>query len=205
MFDFPLRTKSLRPPVARRVLAALAAAGYVATIIGYPQAAPRSAKAGSEAFPCQNHACGCTTAEECWGDCCCFTPGERIAWVARRHVKPPKELTIDVSPRVAQRGSCDSHAACRDRECEPANESGAAKSRSCCAKPAPAKAKIRWTAAVRARGCRGLATDWVVFNSPIAPPPVKIAWRPAEGTIDSIAEFVLAAPEVAYAPPTPPA
>ena len=40
-------------------------------------------------FPCQGHRCGCVSAEQCWGHCCCFTPEQRLAWAAaNRSIRP---------------------------------------------------------------------------------------------------------------------
>lgn len=42
-----------------------------------------------ERFPCDGHACGCWSAEQCWETCCCFTPRERVAWAQRERVAIP--------------------------------------------------------------------------------------------------------------------
>jgi hypothetical protein len=42
-----------------------------------------------ERFPCEDHACGCMSAEECWNHCCCMTPEQRLAWAEANHVQPP--------------------------------------------------------------------------------------------------------------------
>src|SRR5215469_4629850 len=46
-------------------------------------------KDASQPFPCQNHPCGCQTAEQCWRHCCCFTAEERWAWAREHHVQAP--------------------------------------------------------------------------------------------------------------------
>lgn len=46
-------------------------------------------KDNSQSFPCQNCPCGCKTAEQCWTNCCCFTPAERLAWAEENGVTPP--------------------------------------------------------------------------------------------------------------------
>lgn len=43
----------------------------------------------SQPFPCQDHPCGCRTAEQCWSHCCCFTPEERWAWAKAHNIEPP--------------------------------------------------------------------------------------------------------------------
>jgi hypothetical protein len=201
MLSLLARRSRLSPRNPRAVVAALAAAGYLATIVGYPAAAPRGAKAGGSPFPCQNHSCGCTTAAECWGHCCCFTKGERLAWSARHNVAPPRDVTVKVIPRLAANTTHDSGGAC-----EKEHEDAASASRSCCAKSGGAhKPKIDWTVVMRARGCRGVGNDWVVFNSPIAPPPAHLVWRPADDAVEILRDSWPDSPEVSYAPPTPPA
>jgi hypothetical protein len=46
-------------------------------------------KDNSQPFPCQSCPCGCKTAEQCWTNCCCFTPAERLAWAEKNGVTPP--------------------------------------------------------------------------------------------------------------------
>jgi hypothetical protein len=37
-----------------------------------------------EPFPCQDHACGCSSAADCFDGCCCFSPAELAAWRGAR-------------------------------------------------------------------------------------------------------------------------
>ncbi len=46
----------------------------------------------SEPFPCQSHACGCATAQQCWTSCCCFTPHQRLVWAVRNGITPPSSV-----------------------------------------------------------------------------------------------------------------
>jgi hypothetical protein len=50
-----------------------------------------------------------------------------------------------------------------------------------------------------------LGVDWVVFNAPIAPPPSRVAWLPAEEVVAVMQEVACSASEISYAPSTPPA
>src|SRR5438552_3782945 len=74
--------------VGRRMGAAVALVCYLATALGFPLPKP-APKDHSQPFPCQDHPCGCQTAEQCWRQCCCFNPEERLAWAAAHHVEPP--------------------------------------------------------------------------------------------------------------------
>jgi len=50
-----------------------------------------AAKDRSRPFPCMDKPCGCATAEQCFANCCCHTPAERLAW-ARAHTVEPAVL-----------------------------------------------------------------------------------------------------------------
>ncbi|MEX0688818.1 MAG: hypothetical protein WD072_09135 [Pirellulales bacterium] len=42
----------------------------------------------SRPFPCMDKPCGCATAEQCFTNCCCHTPAERLAWAKARGLEP---------------------------------------------------------------------------------------------------------------------
>jgi hypothetical protein len=75
----------------RRLLAVLVVIGQLFGAVGViPVRANPTANHSSISYPCQNHRCGCLTAEECWaGPCCCFTMQEKVAWAAERGIRPP--------------------------------------------------------------------------------------------------------------------
>jgi hypothetical protein len=180
-----------QPSRGRCALAILAALGYLMTIIGFPVVAPPGVSRGGTPFPCQSHACGCTSAEQCWGHCCCFTLSERLAWAATHDATPPAAV-------VAQ----------AEQEQRAAKASCCASRTSCCAPSKPGKdqaapgspSQVRWLLGIRARGCHGQGNDWVVFSSPIAPPPARLAWAPAEIEVGEIGGYFASMPELAYAP-----
>lgn len=45
--------------------------------------------ATDERYPCENCSCGCSSAEQCWSHCCCYTMEERLEWALRNDVVPP--------------------------------------------------------------------------------------------------------------------
>jgi hypothetical protein len=75
------------------VVAALV--GLFASTIGIP-IVELARKGGDRAFPCQDQACGCATAEACWRGCCCSSPSQRLAWAEAHGVQPPEELLEQV-------------------------------------------------------------------------------------------------------------
>jgi hypothetical protein len=58
-------------------------------------------KISSQPFPCQDHACGCQTAEQCWSHCCCFSPEERWAWAKAHNVELPAYAEKPTDSRAA--------------------------------------------------------------------------------------------------------
>lgn len=54
-------------------------------------------------FMCQDHACSCRNAGNCWNHCCCFSRSEKLAWAQKNKVQPPEQFleqlakTIDTS------------------------------------------------------------------------------------------------------------
>jgi hypothetical protein len=67
----------------------------------------RSDTGSTEAFPCQSCGCGCKTAEQCWTNCCCFSPSERLAWAKKNNVSPPDYAVLsDTASSKTTKKSC---------------------------------------------------------------------------------------------------
>lgn len=72
----------------RQLVGMLTLCALLAGTIGVP--VPKfTAKGGTEAFPCQHRACGCSSAAACWKSCCCHTNREKVAWAKAHGVTPP--------------------------------------------------------------------------------------------------------------------
>jgi hypothetical protein len=139
-----------------RVVAGLSIVSYLAAAIGYPlPAASAVRREFSEPFPCQGHACGCRSAEECWSGCCCLSPEERWSWARAHHVQPPeyaeKPLRQDnragtgwrtvrlrdlAEPDCSAPASCCEHKCSRPDSCCSEREAVATRASSCCNRPA---------------------------------------------------------------------
>ena len=78
----------------RRAVALVSLLGYLVALAGYPVSV-RPRKVSAERFPCEHHACGCQDAEQCWRNCCCFTPREKFAWAREHHVTPPTYAQLE--------------------------------------------------------------------------------------------------------------
>lgn len=59
----------------------------------------------SQPYPCQNSACGCKSAMQCWTSCCCNSPAQRLAWAKKHRVTPPTyaKLTPLDNPASSQK------------------------------------------------------------------------------------------------------
>jgi hypothetical protein len=72
----------------RKLCSCLTLVTYLVAALGVPM--PVSARPKDHSpFPCQNHPCGCVTAEQCWRACCCFTAQQRWEWARANNVEPP--------------------------------------------------------------------------------------------------------------------
>lgn len=157
-----LRRKVCWRRLGRRACAAVALVAYLVATIGFP--VPAAAKGSGVPFPCQNHPCGCRSAEQCWRSCCCLTAEERWAWARENHVEPPPYAERPAPPKppapaapkgwhtVRLRDQAEGHAAaaphCADCARRAEEERRAAASRPpCCSgatsRPAPCCAAKR--------------------------------------------------------------
>ena len=103
---------------SRRFLTVVSLVAYLASVWGYPL--PQAATVDrSVPFPCQDHHCGCASAEQCWRSCCCFTPAERIAWADKHGVTIPEPMRMALE---AEEHSHHAHEICRaENVCEASN------------------------------------------------------------------------------------
>lgn len=67
-------------------------------------------------FPCQDRPCGCSSPEQCWTSCCCFSPAEREAWARERHLAPPKYAVLASSAPQVPGNSARPTASCCARQ-----------------------------------------------------------------------------------------
>jgi len=63
------------------------------------------AKDYSVPYPCQDRACGCQSADECWQSCCCFNDDEKIAWANANGIQPPEWFRARESARESNDGN----------------------------------------------------------------------------------------------------
>lgn len=151
----------------RQLVVALSIATYVATCVGLPFPSHVSKRSG-ERFPCENHACGCATARECWESCCCYTPRQKLAWAKAHGVTPPTYVVAQVE-REQPRACCQAHAeqgqaaCCKARKHEHDHEPAAGKHTT----------RIVWLIGTLTRQCKGMTDFWT--SCPPSLPPVVLA------------------------------
>lgn len=162
----------------RRWLVAASLFAYVADCLGYLVPEPLVSKAG-EAFACQYHRCGCSSAAECWSNCCCFSRDERLAWCRTNGVAPPALLSnaAETSARgsAAASSCCTAAKSCCTRKasqgCEHAKRCGEPQTR----QPPVESDGFRFVLGIQSRKCRGLDRMWGV--GPVSlPPPTPVRW-----------------------------
>ena len=185
----------------RRACVGLMLVAYLLTVTGFPVLGS-TRKHGSVPFPCQDHECGCTSAEQCWTNCCCFSPEQHLVWASEHHIVPPVYANLATEHDHDHAGSpgC-SH--CHEDETPPST-SGTLRcdqddhqdADACCHShdqadanaPQAAKVRVRWVLSLNALGCRGMNTQWVAQGT-VAPPPPIVVWNdlsPISGTVPPI-------------------
>jgi hypothetical protein len=192
----PRRLSQLGHRVGRPLVAGLALAGYLLAVAGFPVPL-RPAKDLSRPFPCQNHRCGCLSADDCWHHCCCFSSQERLAWARKHEVVPPPVVRAEAplswnTPRLRDRQAAARPPSTAEGQCPECRRlpTTAACCRhdqgqqpSCCTTRRPASQegtavpapKTTWVIALTARCCGGFETDWLHTGAALL--PALLDWR----------------------------
>ena len=178
---------------SRRGLTWCAVAGYALLASGLPLpaglAAPRrdgiattrlAAKDRSQPFPCMDKPCGCATAEQCFANCCCHTPAERLAWAKAHGVEQAVLAALQrrVAADSAAAGSCCTATPKRKQACCGGTADAAAVTAD--RPPAPSddssapSVRIR-TVTLRAMlACGGMLGDWLAVGGGLPPPRLDL-------------------------------
>ena len=188
-----------------RLGATVACFAYLIATLGIPLpiAVPKDL---SQPFPCQDHACGCQTAEQCWSHCCCFTPEQRLEWARAHNVEPPSYAEKPVPEENSSEQGWNT-VKLRDRdetEIAPATK-GCCSSRradTCCQKGSD-QGRVRWTTTIAAWRCQGLPTIWVSGGA-ILPVPPHVSWSPELLPVSRIPSTSEIAWDVSRNPAAPP-
>lgn len=189
---FRHRRRHLWHFLAHRLPAGLVLVAYLVALFGVPV----SASTGKDyriPFPCQDHACGCRNAEECWRHCCCFSLEERLAWARAHGIQPPAYIGQSAEAEELGPHTC---AHCDHREAAP---------KSCCAghHESHAPATNRWGLSFCALRCQGLHSWWIT-TSILVPPPFRMTWTSPSVCTGWLADRDVTIPVMCLTPPEPP-
>jgi hypothetical protein len=194
-----------RAELLRRLIVVASLAVYLATAIGFP--APASAwKDHSQPFPCQDCACSCRSAKDCWTRCQCHTLEQRIAWAQARGIEPPRDVVRRYPKgwdhrdrsRYATRPTNHGCALCPDEDSVRVSvHSG------CCSVNSESQtSSTSWCAGWAEQTCQGWSLWWVISGSSL--PPVPACWRPATDGWQHVAKVRELHPQHCCCPPSPP-
>ena len=191
----------------RLLLVGLCVVAHLATTIGFPVptvcAPPNSS---SRPFPCQDHHCGCHSADQCWRSCCCLSTREKLAWAREHGVTVPDDVLVAATEEAAadEIGLCCEHAEHsrhpqhRVAVCRSARNNGSCRARgkqsgcSECSQPTHAAPSGRaWLIGIHAQKCHGLSLFWIATGAIAPPPPIvelpadtdPAAWNATETSI----------------------
>ncbi len=147
--------------LGRKVVTFLVFASFCAASVPLPVATiDIRDKDHSQPFPCQKCPCGCKTAEQCWTNCCCFTPAERLAWAEKNGVTPPSYVQRPSSEeaaleRISNRSQVGQETALtKSKCCEPRNACCQKQQGTCVSNPATmASGKLDCCAAQVSKPC----------------------------------------------------
>jgi hypothetical protein len=224
-----------RRVLLRRITTWLAIVGYALVASGLPlpigfsapghesasSAKRLSGKDRSKAFPCMDKPCGCATAEQCFANCCCHTPTERLAWAKAHNVEAAVlaalERRVAAEPQKAGSGCCakkSAKPACSTPSLDLEGPEICSEYRSLAAAPAPMdqsddepenetpQPKVVVLRAMLA--CGGIVAEWFSCGVSLPPPALVTAivtWAPPLGTLDVIDDAMASVPAVPDLPP----
>jgi hypothetical protein len=167
----PRRLRRILRRLTRPFVSGLALAAYLLSVIGYPLAVP--AARDTSTFPCQDHRCGCQSAEQCWTSCCCYSAEYRLAWARRHDVKVPHDVQVAMLGQSHERSDHGSSECCQP-DAEGCCESVGHNCEKC---SAPEKGtKLTWVYGFQAQKCRGITMLWVAQGATL-PPAARELWQ----------------------------
>jgi hypothetical protein len=166
--------------------------------------------------------CGCATAEQCFANCCCHTPTERLAW-ARAHnveaaVLAALERRAGTEPRKPGSGCCAKKAAkpaysapsldlvgpdiCSEYQSLAATPAPVSVENS--PEPAEESPQPRLVVLRAMLACGGIAAEWFSCGASLPPPAIVAAvvtYEPPLITLDVADDEMICVPSVPDLPP----
>lgn len=208
----------------RPIVIFLSLAIYGLAMTGVPALHSLPHRSSGPGFPCQDHACGCRTAEQCWRDCCCFSIAERVAWSRTHGVEPPQFALAAARERAGSLSAAEASAISAANCC---SRQGSASINTCCKRPTQSvepngpfqtahamngqfqskKKEGRsggWVIGIQALKCRGLGSQWTGLGMPIGPPPRLVLFHFDSTRSGQVPHFAAHFKSHSSPPPVPP-
>ncbi len=165
-------------------------------------------------FPCRGGKCGCKSAFQCWTNCCCHSPQERLDWAKRNGVEVPaygqhlKQLAAQSPQRPGiAKSQATSHAkpACCQTKVVQASRLSRPE---CCESHAVRPAAVGQTTkkvvlSMLALGCRGSLGELASLPWAVVPVPPKTRLTFALPVVELVL-FDIDGPSHSYPPELPP-
>lgn len=201
---------------AFRLCAVAALVVYVIAATGVPLPVPgEKPSAGGERFPCEQSACGCMTAEQCWTKCCCRSLAGNLAWARDQGVRPPEfALTfaraqgLDTSHWDGPQKPTEKRILIAKAEVESPHGCCCCRADQSCPRPERSDNRRRDASdsrlvVVEALACQGIAQAWLALGI-ATPPPIAVRCAPLERTNQGIDTYSETAVSVARSIDPPP-
>ena len=186
---------------AKRLLSILLMSALLVGSAGIPVVS-RIPKDRSQPFPCQDNPCGCSSADECWHNCCCHTNRQKIAW-AREHGVTPPDFVVAAAEKEDE---CASHACYHRPACEKCAAKVAAHHDPSQAAGQPGKKGSLRTVLVLvdlARHCRNMPQFWSLLGAGL-PVRIETAWSFDQKIVGRVIDAPVLKCRVELSPPVPP-
>lgn len=100
-----IRPGKIRAAWGRRVICLSVLLGMCAFYVPIPTSRSKPHAEDSTPYPCQDHPCGCSSAEHCWTSCCCFSLAEKLAWAEKHGITPPSYVSVPAKKSCAEKES----------------------------------------------------------------------------------------------------
>lgn len=171
--------------IARQCTLLACAVAYFAATFGVPMPVTVAVKSIGQPFPCQDHCCGCRSAEQCAERCCCYSRVQQKSWYAQHGIAAPAAVALATNSHSSPPGKscCQTAGHSVQRQLEPTSTG--------------------WTLSVGASKCHGLVSFWLTAGA-VLPPPAGveccIALLPSEWLIP----HNVALSSASATPPVPP-
>lgn len=156
----------------------------------------------SRPFPCMNSPCGCATADQCFTNCCCHSPAERLAWARARGCEAVVRAALAraATPRPEKAASC-----CAAKEACSAQQADCRAAKAEQPASAPAAVRCRSVSLRAMLACAGIVQQWFAAGSSLPPPRVEpprlLPCRQRVVVVDARTDSPCAVPDVP--PPRP--